>query len=588
MDYTLIFGPTGTKLKEINEKITNIDSGNIICLDIEHCLKHQLSNTKKALNKVNIQVDDPKMLDITWYLPIKTVRELWSEAFEHCLTILRGSDKPVKILLGHLIYYCYERKEFYSPIDIENLNNNDFTAKNLILLIDDIYDLFYKLTKDGELFDTSLLKEYLETFLSGKKVEPKSFFNDKAKLSSLCMGWYLKVFSSILSWRHTEMVFSEALAKNLNASYILYGVKQLTEALVKYIDPRCDNSLTLYLSHIITEARKNVKNGDWPDFVYNQINSIQELLINDCLLIMPTAIDELRFQEDTSSKNKDIYNDKKYIGKLNSRWPLIDKDQGKMLFVQPKDLEDVEHTNIISPKYWDFWEKEKIVELEEDTEYIKTFENIIINVLIQGIETQISSRDHQIVSNADGLLIYRPLCLGKVEFSSGVDSEKNSFEDQVQSGVEKRAAFIHFYDDIKELVKKKGKAKLDDEIIEAKIFVISDKYKVKDFKVIEDIIKRKTRKKILSGGGIDTKKRKKIKEELDDDNSDINIGALNLLIRNYLTEMIEVNPKFASIWVFDSFEDFKNNLSRIISYFKEDTEEYDNWDINLIKDIIYN
>ncbi|MFA5015624.1 MAG: hypothetical protein WC549_08815 [Actinomycetota bacterium] len=585
MDYTLIFGPTGSKLKEIQEKITNIDANNIICLDIEHCLKHQLSDTKKALKKVNQSIDNPKMLHITWYLPIKTVRGLWNQAFEYCLANLRGSDKPIKILLGHLIYYSDERKEFYSPINMSNLNNDDFNIKNLILLIDDIYDIFYKLTKENELYDIDLLGEYLQTFLSGIKVKPEIFFNDKEKLSSVCMGWYLKILSSIIYWRHTEMVFSETVAKNLNARFILYGVKQLTEALVNYIDPRNSNSFILYLSHIISEARRKFKNGNWPEFVENQINLIQELLKDQCLLIMPTAIDELRFQEDENLKNDKTYNDIKYNGKLNSRWPLIKEYKERTLFIQPEDLKDIEHVNIITPKYWNFGGKEKIVEYNTDSNYIKISENIIINILIQEIENQISSRDHQIVSNVDGLLIYRPLCLGKVEFSSGVDSEKKSFEDQVNSGIEKKSAFIHFYDDIKEFVKKKGEDKLQEEIINAKIMTISDKYKIKDFKLLENIVRKKTRKKLLTSGGIDIGKRKKIKEELEDENSSINIESLNLLLRNYLTEMIFVESEYASIWVFDSFMDFKNSLNNIICYFKGKNKDYNNWDLKKIKDI---
>jgi len=222
MDYVIVCAPAGTGLGVAVAKFKNFfGDNNVAHKDVEAILCES-RGAKKALSdlgysKPSNHQDWPGMEDITWYLPRDKVISLWSDALLDALNELQNSNDDLKLLSCHLTLYCGRRDEFYSP-----LNVNSFVKKlgmtipqpsNLLLLIDDIYDMYLRLSDKNQLFDTQdRIDRYLErTWNEVEDKEGSQNFQPNLR-ASLIFEWKLCVLNNLLSWRHSEILMAENLA----------------------------------------------------------------------------------------------------------------------------------------------------------------------------------------------------------------------------------------------------------------------------------------------------------------------------------------------------------------------------------------
>ncbi|MBE9594757.1 MAG: hypothetical protein IMF19_14905, partial [Proteobacteria bacterium] len=156
--------PAGTGLKGAVAKFKNaFGVNNVAHRDVEAILCGSLG-AKKALSGLGYSEpsnhqDWPGMKEITWHLPRDRVIELWTDALSEGVDQLRKSNGALKLLSCHLTLYCGRREEFYSPFNVnlfeEKVEKETiFKPSHLLLLIDDIYDMYLRLTDKDQLFDT--------------------------------------------------------------------------------------------------------------------------------------------------------------------------------------------------------------------------------------------------------------------------------------------------------------------------------------------------------------------------------------------------------------------------------------------------
>jgi hypothetical protein len=316
--------------------------------------------------------------------------------------------------------------------------------------IDDIYDMYLRLTDKDQLFDTQeRIDRYLERIWDEveDKKGPQNFPPNLR--SSLIFEWKLCVLSNLLSWRHSEILMAESLARQLDAKFLLGGVKQPTKIVASWL--RKSDSTLVYLSHPISRPRRQkIEGWSWPPIV-PQFNELQDRLFEHNLVcVMPTAIDEYRIAQ----KSEEGTVLKRRLPVLEERWPLPATNIDSLLYSTPKNSADMHHKDLLTNK--DPSSKSELADGEVVSTQLRALESQIM--------FQIASRDHLLVSSTNGLLVFRPF-YRKGEFSGGVQAEidhwdiltnryskdpntraeKREKEEDIDSN--RRAAFIHFDDD---------------------------------------------------------------------------------------------------------------------------------------------
>jgi hypothetical protein len=382
------------------------------------------------------------MYDVTWNLSRSQVIGLWQNAVQNALFDLQNSGKQLLLLSGHLIYYGGERQEFYSPVDVNLLRTPDYSPTHLLLLIDDVYDMYARLTARGQIFDPKTrIPGYLGRLKEEERIDVRAL--PEGELSRLILEWQAGTMVQLLAWRHMEIILAEKLARQLQCPFLVWSVKQLTEAALTWLcKPR---PTVVYLSHPISRPRRQHREThQWPEVV-TQFNSLQaDLLRHDLVCIMPSGIDEYRLGRVSDGGRR-----ARRLPQLSPRWPLPSQQPGELLYTAPPNA-DVDHEQIFGAKEWAF--NEQVLRTPERVapNFVENADPVLRS-LEQQIECQVSARDHLFVSWAHGLLVFRPLVLDG-EWSSGVRAEMAHWDLISRAEPAKRAVIIHFDEDVKQFL----------------------------------------------------------------------------------------------------------------------------------------
>lgn len=361
--------------------------------------------------------------------------EAWRQALREAIGELATSDAEVQLLSCHLTLFNGARSEFYSAVTPSIFSDGGFSPERLVILIDDIYDMYRRLALDDSdplragLFAASLGEA---DFLAGEARELG--FSRLEDLSPEQAG-YLKteykvqVLTQLLAWRRAEMVQAELLASQLGAAFIPYGVKHTIEGLVTASRFTCQDSRTVYISHPISRPRRETRLGaDWPPVV-GDCNRLPEMLTRlRCVPVMPTAIDEYRLEQPTSG--------------LFGRGPMLDRRWPKQ--ATPTELIHCEEVS--------FSEEARALLLPEGYETMGAEDRIALASLLRALEASIEAevpfRDHLIVAHAPDLLVYRPL-YGDGTFSSGVEYEIQHWSELADAeALSRHIVFVHAAADV--------------------------------------------------------------------------------------------------------------------------------------------
>jgi|GEM_PF-3915676 len=479
---------------------------------------------------------------------------------------------PVCQVPSEAEHFSGKRSEFYSVINSKCLTLKDrkkvtFKPSHVLLCIDDIYDMHHRLPN---LYSTDQIESLLKRIQRDMDIDLSTL--SKEELASLNQGGQIRHLLHLLSWRQLESIIAENLALQLDAKFLVWAVKQLSETINLWF---ASGNTPVYLSHPITDARKEKnETSDWPKFT-EEINMMQSLLSElDITLIMPTGIDELRFE----------IKDKKYTGRLLARWPLILNDINNLLYSLPKNISDIEYETFLLPKYWNF-EHQKLSDLNPDTcsESLRCEISAILQVFVRGIEAQIAARDFLFIYHSDGVLVYRPYYSRKPRpiFSGGVDAEVRLWEDIVQLNEKKRIAFVHYTEDITAMLSAK-RYTLWAECVDAFWGVLNSKYTI-DRDTAENMLQNKGRinvvQEILNQSNIATGDRRKIQKSFPDDWRNAKIVLLKKLLTDALDE--EIDEKLIGIWIFRDFNAAKTEFCKISDFLKSGIPIGNGWETQI-------
>lgn len=449
MRYVVICSPGGSGLKDAIDKrlLPFLTKSGITVLheDVEDTFCKSYA-VHRALDAQGVPAPQaPNVGDVTRYLPRTQVIEFWKHALRQSIASLNyraaeaikgSSEGSVNLLTCHLDLYGGRRRELYSPLDIRALAENGHVVTHVLLLIDDIYDMYFRLARPAFLYDEAA---GIAQYVHDKKREadqsdahPGKAGDDFKALAIWPLEWKANVLAALLTWRRAEMLMAEAVAHQLGSHYGVFGVKHSTSAVAHWLVDKA--RVPVYVSHPISRPRREQRRtGAWPrDGVVEQCNDLQMGLDQHSITcVIPTAIDELRLTWREKGQ---------LLPRLDKRWPVSgNSDFSDTLYLLPGESPpDPEYTYLLLPKGdqrddfdWSPW--------------LQSLEN--------QIKTEVAFRDHHLVAANSGLLVFRPF-YGDGMTPQGVAAEVDHWRALGDIDAKRHAAFVHFVPDVEKVLKR--------------------------------------------------------------------------------------------------------------------------------------
>jgi len=169
----------------------------------------------------------------------------------------------------------------------------------VIVLIDDIFDIFRRLMATGQMFED---------------LNPQGNAENADPLDAI----FSSVFNiiTLLRWREMEISISRLIANYLDIPFFVFSTKYPQFMLKRLVEADLDKMKVYYLSHHITAIRKQ---PEWQrrDFTGRLNELIRHVnAADDVMLFYPTAIDELIIERIGTEAGKWFY-----FPNLIQRWP---------------------------------------------------------------------------------------------------------------------------------------------------------------------------------------------------------------------------------------------------------------------------
>jgi len=370
--------------------------------------------------------------DVIRAIPRVELYEQWRKAASAAIkNLVDNQTASLKFVALHLTWYNSTTSEFFSPIDASSLGAAGNSVDRIVILIDDVYDMFARLRGPQDIYSERILG-YRASQLAKLAGEDYATCSEQERIE-----WRLEALESALShlvaWRRAEMVQAENLARILNVDFTILGTKH-TWTVLEQLAASLETP-KIYLSHRISEVRRLNKSdnrlpnklGPW-DPVAKEVNVLhQEFADRKQVLINPTAIDELRFGDSSHGKSRSPH--------LASRWPL--PNDGSGLLYEPTN-EGHEYTRLLSAG----------LSVSNNTA------RSVARALASQIYFEVAFRDHIIVENTLNLCVFRPFYSGNgsagADWSGGVRPELMHWQERRQSTASgtaatgfPRVAFVH-------------------------------------------------------------------------------------------------------------------------------------------------
>jgi len=460
----IVSSPSGTRRGPALSKVRDlVGCDQVEIADVEDELEKvaaaELKDPDSPIEVLSQDIgENPSIQELTRRLPRDCVARLWRKALDSACSTLEAAEKAGKrhlILSLHLTYYrgyCYE---FYSPVDHGHLLRK-IKPSRVITLVDDVYDMYVRLAERGAIFDIRRLvqQEYARRKEAGEDISDR----DGQYLQAL--GMVIRTLVMCLTWRSKEMLASELLAAQAGCLHRLLAVKHPITTGAQLIcgeSPGVDQAVECYLSHPIARPRRyRNREGKWPSVVRHLHQFVGTLLAatqgNTVALIMPTTIDELRVLTDADSLLMPV---------LGDRWPLL-LNTPELLYSLPSDYASYakyERDKIAvifdPPITWDGKQR-----LSSSGDFLTSYSQLkertrlevsgMLHSLMHLVRLQLTNRDHALVRQCPGILLYRPL-YEEFTWSGGVSAEVEHWKDLVKLKADpaaeeqerRRAMFLH-------------------------------------------------------------------------------------------------------------------------------------------------
>lgn len=435
MEYWLVCAPAGCGLKGAIDRLlsslgSDLGTAAVDHEDVEDVLC-DLAETRELLAEIGVPLyGPPTMFEVSYNLQREQVIRLWQQALDQALTSLRNGSGQLKLLSCHFTLYGGRRREFYIPLRISSLSSREAVPTRLLLLIDDVLDMYARLTQPNYLYDEDKLSnDYIRGIQTEERVTTAQLEGIRPQL---ILEWKVSTLTALLAWRHADMLIAESVARQTRSKYLAFGVKNLLTVAKSWLLNH--EPASAYLSHPITRPRTQLSDdGVWPDVV-NQFNELQKAFQGrEVYCVMPTAIDEFRFRRHPHDPISQLE------PTLGPRWPIpTESDYEDTLYLPPPGGPELE--NLIDPG--------GVATFNPDP-WLRSFES--------QVKLEIAFRDHHLVANCAHLFVFRPL-YDEGKFSRGVFAEIDHWNllASENSGSHRRAVFIHFSADVGRMIELEG------------------------------------------------------------------------------------------------------------------------------------
>ncbi len=582
-DYSIVVGPPGIGLRSVASKLQNGLDTEVADLDTE--VADIEDKMKLNPDVVSVCGEKATMEQINTTFPRTKISQFWKSAAKQCVKELAESEKEFKVLTGHLVYYSSRWRMFYSVVDRDSLGTDleDGTSihpKSVVLLLDDIYDMYERLSNKGDLFDPALFEDYI-LGLGDKEINWAGLSN--ARKSFHTMKWLVGNYLELLFWRNIEMLTAQNLADNLGAEFLIWPVKQCRDSLQQWMSDTLGVA-SAYLSHPISQPRREQKlRGEWPDFT-EEVNELQQAFSSvDVLLAMPTSIDEFRFRSDEEGRND---------GHLRPRWPLIEP-QDSLLYTRPSGVNSADFNDALRPRYWGGASGMQQLSANEADARLRNELNALIETLKGQIALQTAARDFVFIYCNKAFLVYRPYygTTPRTEFSSGVEAELELWKQIVRLGEQKRLAIVHFRDDLTAFLHKRGRQLLITDISNAlpRAYAVKGMTWVTSERARNMIESRGTLTEahsILGGREVSARDRTKAKDEFPHAFREAKTDALRKYMLGPLARF-ELPSELVGIWVLQDVSEANQAIQHIGGFFVKGEPRGNEWE-KLVDDIFPN
>lgn len=385
-DIILFTGQSGMKIRKCLEKLKGI-KGNVLPT---LCIEHEME-----------KISGKEFLDILT-LPRRILEQLWEEAFKKIGGRLPKSakDGTYTFLTFHASYYHQRKTQLLSPINLKRLQDYKGRVKMIIVFVDDCYDIYKRLTAEGEMYD------YIER-LTPLEALSQSILN----------------LISILAWREIEIAFSQKISQVLEIPLYIIAMKHPTFMVSRLIAKPPEELKILYLCHPIGSIRRE-QYIRLPSVIM-ELNEFTKNILKqrpNSVLFIPDTIDEKRIEQDTISG--------RYYPELSGGWSLPFPEEDWLFIPLPSNTKGI---NPLNPRNFDY---------HTSHEDVKAAISSSIGILAERIQDQINSRDHSLVEQSkDGVVVYRPYWGGYT--SGGVKEEiKYNNDLRMRYGEKKRRTGI--------------------------------------------------------------------------------------------------------------------------------------------------
>ena len=361
-------GQSGIKAKECLSRLNNPKIKNLNTFYVEDQIKEIYgTDFKKFLTE-----------------PIPYQSEIWRRAYGDIEKKITKISPESNIFLSmHASYYHQGTCELISVINFESLLKLKSRVKCIIVLIDDIYDIYKRLVDQGQMFNDILTS--IDAF--------DTIYNS------------IKNYISILEWRQLEINISRLLSEMFETKLFIVAIKHPIFLIRRIIDNPSEQLKIFYLAHPISAIRRSSVDII-PSFA-SEVNNFAKTIIDNydkTVMFLPGTIDELRIK---IKKNNDH---ERYIPDLH---PRLDLPYSKKSQVGPPLVSRLEKYDEFNPP------KRKMLTLTtNDEEKISA----LLEQLSDWIRLQVTSRDINLINQSkSGVIAYRPYFPDKI--SSGVEDE---------------------------------------------------------------------------------------------------------------------------------------------------------------------
>jgi len=593
-EYCLLFGTLGGTLTLVTERLRKLPS--VAVEDVEASIISEAhtedSELRQCLERVQSKRSLPVRLTmghVIGFLPRDKVCQKWQEHCHKALKSLLDPSRPgsLKVLSGHVIYYSPRRSELYCPIDMKTLSHDGASVRALAMLIDDVYDRYFRLRKPGWLFHNENLRkallEQIEAAGLGVDQQTEQTGDPLRRLSdehnrNMVLTWKANCLQQLLSWRSHELLQAEFLARELgNKPFLPFPAKQPLCSLKSWLDDKNPVSpVSVYIAHSITKARmehaealtEDPTEDGWPPVV-DEVAQLPGILARERIHgIMPTGIDEMRFEREAKTPY--------FTGRLRHRWPIQGLPDSLMYECPAESDGGLDHLDLLfSPERFD----SSTMTLNAQKSGCPVFNSMLRGcsaMVAASIAGQVSSRDHFYVAYCRGLLAYRPLYGGAAEFSGGVAAELKHWREIATVGASKPAAIVHFDADIHGMVRR------CQEDITGDIVHILRKYLVDNFGYSENQAKNYVKKRRCpSGGPLETTILTPNEQEVYRAFTEKKLEAKQSILFRRLSHVVELNDENLNsvfrVWVVRDYEELRETYSRDICDFLTNHTVQDNW-----------